>query len=60
MLVSDMAVLYGNYVFFNLGAFNQKAVLQFFVKDFVFQKIYDKVKVLKTLKISTDCHIKMW
>ena len=27
-------------------------------KVFVFQKIYFKVKVLKTFKIPTDCHIK--
>ena len=27
-------------------------------KVFVFQKIYFKVKVMKTFKISTDCHIK--
>ena len=37
---------------FNLSA-NENTVLQFFLKKFLFL-----VKVLKTLKISSDCHIK--
>ena len=57
-----MAVLYEND--YNVSAFNQKAVLQFFEKDFqfpenisflkkisVFQKICLEIEVLKTFKI---------
>ena len=53
-----MAVLYGIDAFSILVPSTKKSVLQFFQKGFRFQKICFKVKVLKTLKISIDCHIK--
>ena len=52
-----MAVLYG-YDAFSILVFSAKKRYSGFLKKvFVFQKICFKVKVLKTLKVSTDCHI---
>ena len=53
-----MEVLYGNDAFSILMLSTEKQYSSFLKKVFVFQKIYFKVKVLKTFKISTDCHIK--
>ena len=53
-----MAVLYGNDAFSILVLSTKKLCSSFFKKVFVFQKICFKVKVLKMLKISTDCQIK--
>ena len=52
-----MAVLYGNDAFSILVLSTKKQYSSFLKKVFVFQKICFKVKVLKTLKVSTDCHI---
>ena len=57
-LASDMAVLYGNDAFSILVLSTKKLYSRFLKKVSVFQKICFKVEVLKTLKISTDCHIK--
>ena len=57
-LASDMAVLYGNYLFSVLLLSNKIRYSSFFKKVFVFQKICFKVNVLKTFKIFSDCHIK--
>ena len=54
-----MAVLYGNDVLSILVLSTKKRPFRFLIKFFVFQKICFKVKVLKTFKISTDCHIKV-
>ena len=43
---------------FNLSGLNLKTVLQFFGKALRFPEICFKVKVLKTFKTSSDCHIK--
>ena len=51
-----MAVLYGNDAFTILVLSTKKRYSSFLKKVFVFQKIYFKVKVLKTFKIFTDCH----
>ena len=53
-----MAVLYGNDAFSILVLSTKKRYSSFLKKVFVFQKIYFKVKVLKTFKIFTDCHKK--
>ena len=53
-----MAVLYGNDAFSILVLSTKKRYSSFLKKVFVFQKICFKVKVLKTFKIFTDCHIK--
>ena len=53
-----MEVLYANDVFSILVLSTEKQYSSFLKKVFVFQKIYFKVKVLKTFKISTDSHIK--
>ena len=55
---SDMTVLYRNDAFSILVLSAIKQYSNFLKKAFVFQKIYFKVKVLKTLKIFTDSHIK--
>ena len=52
-----MSDLYGNGVF-SILMLQLKTVLQFFEKGFVFRKICFKVKVLKSIKIFTDRHIK--
>ena len=57
-LASDMPVLYGNDAFSVLVLSPKKRYSSFLKKVFLFQKIYFKVKVSKTFKISTDCHIK--
>ena len=53
----------GNKQFFFLGAiliFSTKKRYSSFLKNvFVFQKMFFKVKVLKTFKSSSDCHIKI-
>ena len=43
---------------FNRSTLNLKMVFQFFKKVLTAQKNHFKVKVLKTFKISRDCHIK--
>ena len=53
-----MAVLYENDVFSILVLSTKKLFSSFLKKVFVFQKIYFNVKVLKTFKISADCHMK--
>ena len=53
-----MLVLYGNDASFILVLSTKKRYSSFLKKVFVFQKICFKVKVLKTFKISTECHIK--
>ena len=53
-----MTVLYENRAFSILALSTKKQYPSFLIKVFVFQKICFKVKVLKTFKISTDCHIK--
>ena len=52
-----MTVLYANDAFSILVLSTKKRHSSFFKKVFVFQKICFKVKVLKTFKIFTDCHI---
>ena len=54
-----MAVLYGN-AFSILVLATKKRYSSFLKKVFAFQKVYFKVKVLKTLKIFTDFPIKTW
>ena len=51
-----MPVLYGNDAFSILVLSIKKPYSSFLEKAFVFQKICFKVIVLKTFKISTDCH----
>ena len=58
LLASDVAVLCGHDVFSILVLSTEKAVLQFFQKGFHFPEICFKVKVLKTFKISSNCHMK--
>ena len=53
-----MAVLYENDASSVLVFSITKWYSVFLKKVFVFQKICFKVKVLKSFKISTDCHIK--
>ena len=57
-LVSDMAVLYGNDAFSILVLSTKKRYSRFLKKVFLFQKIYFKMKVLKSFKVFTDCHMK--
>ena len=57
-LASDRAVLKGNDVFSILVLSTKKQCSSFLKKVFIFQKICLKVKVLKTFKIFTGCHIK--
>ena len=58
-LASDMAVLNGNDKFSIFLLSTKKPSSSFMRKVFVFQKICFKIKVLKTFKIFTDCHIKL-
>ena len=53
-----MAILYGNNAFSIFVLSTKKRYSSFVKKVFTFQKNYFKVKALKSLKISTDCHIK--
>ena len=53
-----MVVLYGNDALSILVLSTKKRYSNFLIKVFVFQEICFKVKVLKTFKISSDCHIK--
>ena len=55
-----MAVLYGNDAFSILVLSTEKQLTSFLKKVFVIQKIWFKVKVLKTFKTSSDCHIKIY
>ena len=57
-LASDRAGLNGNYVSSILVVSTKKQCSSFLEKVFIFQKIYFKVKVLKTFETFTDCHIK--
>ena len=57
-MASDMAVLNGNDAFSIFVFLTKKRYSNFFKKVSVFQKICFKVKILKTFKIFTDCHIK--
>ena len=57
-VASDMIGLYGYDVFSILVLSTKNRYPSSSLKVFVFQKIYFKVKVLKTLKVFTDCHIK--
>ena len=59
-LASDRVVLYGNDAFSILVLSTKKQYSSFLKKVCVFQKICFKVKVLKTLNISTDCDIKTY
>ena len=52
-----MAVLYGNDAPSILVLSTRKWYSIFLKKIFVFEKIYFKVKVLKTFKISIDCQM---
>ena len=53
-MASDRVFLYGNRAVLILVLSTKKHYFSFLKKVFIFQKIYFKVKVLKTLKISTD------
>ena len=53
-----MTDLYGSDVFSILVLSTKKLCFSFLKNVSVFQKICFKVKVLKTFKVSTDCHIK--
>ena len=57
-LASDMAALYGNYAFSMLVLSTKKRYSNFWKKVFVSQKMFFKVKVLKTFKMFTDGPIK--
>ena len=58
-LASNMAVLYGNDAFSIVVLLTEKRFSSFLKKVFVFQKNCFKDKVLKTFKISADCHTNM-
>ena len=53
-----MVDLYGNHAFSILVLSSEKRYYNFLKKVFLFHKICFIVKVLKTFKISSDCHIK--
>ena len=57
-LAFDRAVLNGNYVFSILVVSTKKPYSSFLKKVFVLQKMYFKVKVLKTFETFTDRHVK--
>ena len=57
-LAFDMAVLYGNDAFSILVLSTKKRYFSSLKKVFVFQKIFFKIRVLKSFKMSTDCHVK--
>ena len=52
-----MEVLYGNDTFLIVMLSTEKWYSSFLKKVFVFQKICFKVAILKTFKMSTNCHI---
>ena len=56
-LASYMIFLYGHDAFSILVLSTKKWHSIFMKKVFVFQEICFKVKVLKSFKVSTDCHI---
>ena len=58
-LAFDTAVFYGNNALSVLVFSTKRRVSSFLIKVFIFQKICFKVTILKTFKISTDCHIKI-
>ena len=58
ILASDIAVLYGNDASSISVLSTKKQYSSFLKKVFDCQKICFKVKVLKTFKIFTDCHMK--
>ena len=55
-----MAVLYECDAFSILMLSTKKRFSSLSEKTFVFQKICFKVRILKTFKIFSDCHIKTW
>ena len=57
-MASDMPGLHGDDAFSILVLSTKKRYSSFLKKVFIFQEISFKVKLLKTLKICTDCHIK--
>ena len=57
-LASDRAALYGNNAFSILVISTKKQYSSFQKRVWVFQKICFKIEVLKTIKISSDCHTK--
>ena len=57
-LASDVIVLYENSAFSILALSTKKRYSSFLKKVFVFQKTCFKIKVLKTFKTFSDCHIK--
>ena len=57
-LVFDKAVLYGNVALSIVILSSKKSFDSLFLKSLVFQKICFKVKVMKTFKIFSDCHVK--
>ena len=57
VLASGIAILHGKDAFLILVISTKKLYSSLSKKVFVFQKICLKVKILKTFKISTDCHI---
>ena len=57
-LASDRGALYGNVAFSILVLSTKDRHSSFLKKVCIFQKIYLKVKVWKTFKISNNCHIK--
>ena len=52
-------ILYKNVAFSIIILSTKKRCSSFFKKNIVFQKTCFKVKVLKTFKISSDCHLKI-
>ena len=59
-LAFERAVLFGNVTLSIVVLSAKKQYYIFHKKALFFQKIYFKVKVLKMLKISSDCLIKTW
>ena len=57
-LLAKLRSLWWKWCVFNVGASTKKWYPSFLKKVFVFQKICFKVKVLKTIKIFTNCRIK--
>ena len=57
-LVFDKAVLYGNVAFSIIIISSKKRYSSVLKKILVFQKTCFKFKVMKTLKIFSDCHVK--
>ena len=57
-LVFDKPVLYGNVAFSIIVLSSKKQYSSFLKKELVFQKTCFKAKVIKTLKIPSDDHVK--